>query len=276
MVTWTRCGVGLAAVMCHTNVPPRACPTACAPVSSNLDELLETLPFLSSSQLAERVTYTGLGRYLVGREAVASAASRWRSTLPTRLEGFAVEGKTILPPDSRGVVSCRYKLSFTAPVPPAVLPGQRRRLDAAKLTYTADGRTRVTAIVAAQLQLDQAGRVSRHTETLLADPFAVTTSIAHFELLNARAIALAATPPIVREPLAYWDALRAMMRIELEESVRRSRTDELAVLEGADASVSDEEFEAQFRLYIARIFLLGAAGPAVVFAIARLLREGLL
>ena len=47
----------------------------------------------------------------------------------------------------------------------------------------------------------------RISEQLVADPFAVTTSIAHFELLNARAVALSSSQPaIVREPLAYWAA----------------------------------------------------------------------
>jgi hypothetical protein len=207
------------------------------------------------------------------------------------------------------VCACRYELAFDAPVPPAVLPGQRRRLDAAQLVVSAEGRTRVRALVAASLQLDGSRtRVRRVSERLVADPLAVTASIAHFELLNARSVALSAdaAPPLLREPAAYWvcaqwltprwhvshtagaerllcssapcghafgqTALRAMMRIELEEIRRRSASDESAVLDGGADGVSDEAFEAQFRAYILRIFLLGFAPPLVAFGLAKLLR----
>ena len=159
-------------------------------------------------------------------------------------------------------MSCRYKLAFDAPVPPAVLPGQRRRLEAARLTVSADGRTRVTASVVGTLALDpESGRVRRISERLVGDPLAVETSIAHFELLNARAVARLpdALPPPAREPLAYWDALRRMMRIELEVvPCEREQSDELSVLTD-DGGVTDDDFEASFKAYLLRIFLLGAA-----------------
>ena len=52
-----------------------------------------------------------------------------------------------------------------------------------------------------------------------------------------------------------------MMRLEMEELVRRGQTDELAVLEGRDPGVSDEEFEQEFRMTIAKSLLAGAAVP---------------
>ena len=78
----------------------------------------------------------------------------------------------------------------------------------------------------------------------------------------------------MREARAYWDALRGMMRLELEESVRRQRQAELARLDyaGPDDGVSDAEFEARFRVYMLRIFLLGTLPPAGAFGIAKLLR----
>merc|ERR1719171_912390 len=98
---------------------------------------------------------------------------------------------------------------------------------------------------------------------------AVETSIAHFELLNARAICLRGEPAAAREPLAYWDALRGMMRIELEELRRRERaqSDELSVL--TEEGVSDADFEASFRAYLLRIFLFGAAGPLLAYGLAK-------
>jgi len=101
---------------------------------------------------------------------------------------------------------------------------------------------------------------------------AYAQSIAHFELLNARADALlpAGAPPPLRVPLAYWRALRGMMRIEMEEAVRRGQTDELAVL-GA-AGVSDEEFESEFRVFIGRNLLLGALLPAAIVGVAKAVR----
>ena len=36
--------------------------------------------------------------------------------------------------------------------------------------------------------------------------------------------------------------------------------------------MSDDDFEASFRAYLLRIFLLGAAGPLAVYVFAKLLR----
>lgn len=301
------------ALRLHTPTTPNrraASPIALAAAddSSNngktpIDALRSALPFIDDERLlAENVRYTGLGLTLPDRAAYADAASKWRATLPTRLRNFEITDVVVLPPDGRGVCSLRYKLSFDAPVPPAVLPGQRRRLAAANLQVSPDGRTRVTAVVVGSLTLDASRtRVVRHVESLAADPFAVLTSIAHFELLNARALAMmmtsssstataaaddettsdpgkASMPSVVAEPLAYWSALRGMMRLELEEATRRAQTDEMSVLSGGagdDGEVSDEQFESQFRLYIARIFLLGAAGPAVAFGVAKLIRAAI-
>ena len=254
----------------------RAAAAAAAP-TPNLDALAASLPWLDDPDLlSEDFEYNGLGLSFSGRDAFVAAAMSWREALPRRLPELACIDSTVLPPDARGIVSLRYSMTFNAPIPPAVLPGQRRRLAAAKLPRTPDGRTRVKAIVVASLRLDDQGRVRRITERLAADPFAVTSSIAHFELLSARAVALeaASLPPVILEPLAYWTALRSMMRIELEESRARAQTDELAVL-GGESSVSDEEFEAQFRVYIFKIFCLGAAVPAVAFTAAKLLRAAL-
>ena len=74
----------------------------------NMDAIKDSLPFLDASLIAEDVRYTGLGITLSGREACAGAASRWKSSLQTRLKDFAVEDVIVLPPDGRRVVSCRY------------------------------------------------------------------------------------------------------------------------------------------------------------------------
>ena len=239
-----------------------------------LSEFSDALPFLPDELLADDAQYNGLGLSLSGRSACAAAASRWRASLPSRLQNFAVEDMTVLPPDGRRIVTCRYRISFDAPVPPAVLPGQRRRLDAAQLTIV-DGRTRVSALVSASLQLDGDGKCKRFREALVADPFAVTTSIAHFELLNARAIALeplASKNPIMREPLAYWSALRGMMRLELEEARKRASTDSLGFVDGDFEGVSDEVFEAEFRVYMVRIFALGFLPAGAAFAVGKLVK----
>ena len=255
---------------------PRLRSRICATAAS-LDRISESLPFLDDvALLTDDCEYSGLGSSFAGGAECASAAALWRSALPQRLPNFECTAKFALPADARGVVSCRYKIAFDAPVPPAVLPGQRRRLEAARLTVSADGRTRVTASVVGTLALDpESGRVRRISERLVGDPLAVETSIAHFELLNARAVARLpeALPPPAREPLAYWDALRGMMRIELEELRRREReqSDELSVLTD-DAGVTDDDFEASFRAYLLRIFLLGAAGPLAVYVFAKVLR----
>ena len=187
----------------HRTLPPHSSLSG-----GTLEAITEALPFLADTDLlAEGAAYNGMGVSFAGRDEMSETASLWRESLPRRLQSFECTDKVVLPPDQRGKISCRYRISFDATVPPAVLPGQRRRLDAAKLEYTPDGKTRVTALVAGSIQLDKdQKRIIRFSEVLVADPFAVTSSIAHFELLNARAVALATTPSIVREPLACASA----------------------------------------------------------------------
>ena len=110
------------------------------------------------------------------------------------------------------------------------------------------------------IALDEQGRVCRHDEQLVTDPFDVTNSMAHFELLNARARALLPEGnPLIDPVRAYWSALRGMMRIEMEEGARRAASDELPVLGSSD--VTDEEFEREFRRFIGRNLLVGALLP---------------
>jgi len=235
--------------------------------SESASATADALPFITDPELlADGVIYTGLGARLVGKAAYLEGVRQLSGVLPQRLRALEVDSMTVLPPDGRRTVSARWLFRFEAPVPPAVLPAQRARLARAQLEQTADGWTVVTAQISATLVLDEAGRVLRHTESLVADPFAVTNSIAHFNLLNARAHALEASPAFrpLSEPLAYWSALRGMMRIELEEAVRRSQTEDLAALEG-EPSVSDEQFERKFRMFVLTNLLTGAALPAAAY-----------
>ena len=118
------------------------------------------------------------------------------------------------------------------------------------------------------IALDEQGRVCRHDEQLVTDPFDVTNSMAHFELLNARARALLPEGnPLIDPVRAYWSALRGMMRIEMEEGARRAASDELSVLGSSD--VTDEEFEREFRRFIGRNLLVGALLPASVYGVAK-------
>jgi hypothetical protein len=228
--------------------------------------IASALPFIVDPDLlAESVIYSGLDSRLVGKAAYLEAARAWSTVLPQRLRAFEMDSMTTLPPDARRVVCARWLLRFEAPVPPQVLPAQRARLARARLETTADGWVVVTAQISASLALDSSGRVVRHTETLVADPFSVTNSIAHFNLLNARAHARGGTPAALAEPAAYWAALRGMMRIELEEAVRRSQSDESAVLSVRDLSMTDEQFEQAFRWFILQNLLAGAALPAAVY-----------
>ena len=198
----------LPAARLRPSVSRRARPLAASASAATLDALSEQLPFLDAEELlADDVSYRGLGLSLSGRADVCAALGRMRATLPSRLPNFECTDKTLLPPDARNVVTCRYKLSFDAPVPPAVLPAQMRRLDAAQLVRTADGRTRVTAIVAASLQLDDAtGRVRRLSETLVADPFEVTASIVRRAPLATRPHPIRPPPP---RPPTEWHTTHA-------------------------------------------------------------------
>ena len=247
-------------------------PYSCeAAVGSSSNAISEALPHVTAGTLiAEDVEYAGLGLTLSGRDAYSAAACAWRDELPKRLRGLRLTSKTVLPVDARRRMSARWSYEFEAPVPPQVLPAQRTRVLAAKLPTS--GMVSVRATVVCELLLDADGRVRRHTEQLVSDPFDAANSIAHFELLNARATALLPTPLAaspLRTPIAYWRALRGMMRIELEEARRRAQTDELSVLEGA-AGVTDDEFEGEFRWFIARALLTGALPAAAAWGVAKL------
>lgn len=233
----------------------------------DLDRLAAALPYLSKELLAEDVRYCGLGVTLQGREAYAAATAAWRRVLPQRLASLDCAAKTVLPPDVRRRVTARYSLEFDAPVPPQVLPAQRARLLRAGVPTS--GLVSVRATIVGTLELDAEGRVCRHDEQLVTDPFDATNSMAHFELLNARATALLpdGAPPPLRAPRAYWAALRGMMRIEMEEAARRAASDELAVL--GSSNVTDEDFEREFRSFIGRNLLIGALLPASVYGVAK-------
>lgn len=236
-----------------------------------LELLSAALPFLGEELLAEDVRYSGLGVTLQGRDAYAAATAAWSRVLPQRLGRLQCERKTVLPPDSRRRVTARYSLEFEAPVPPQVLPAQRARLLRAGVPTS--GLVAVRATIVGTIELDEQGRVCRHDEQLVTDPFDVTNSMAHFELLNARARALlpeGAPPPLnlaFDPPRAYWAALRGMMRIEMEEGARRAASDELTVLGSSD--VTDEDFEREFRSFIGRNLLVGALLPASLYGVAK-------
>ena len=163
---------------------------------------------MSDPQLvAPDVEYRGFGVRLNGRQAYVDAAAAWRQALPERLRSLEVSEKVVLPPDARSIVAARYRVGFDAPVPPQVLPAQRARVRRAELQLTPEGLVPVSARVACTLQLDAEGRVVRHTEELAVDPFAVYATIAHFELVYARRLALD-SPRVA----AYCGALRELTR----------------------------------------------------------------
>lgn len=236
----------------------------------------DELPFISSdSVLAEDIVYRGYGAELRGRSVYQAAVDAWSRELPTRLNSFEVADKVVLPADSRGRINGRYKLRFLAPVPPQVLPAQRERVLQANLTRTADGLVAVEATIACTLQLDSNGRVTSCAEYLTIDPFAVTATIAHFELCYWRA--LVASSSSSQSPLAiaqaYWAALRELTRRELEEVKKQATAedDELRALDGGELSNSD--FERWFAIFVARNFLAGGAIGAVAYAVARTVKE---
>lgn len=250
----------------------------------SLDTLEESFPFLRAEDCADDVQYKGFGVSLSGRDAYVFAAAIWQAQLPMRLKNFAVSEKTLLPADSRSIVSARYKVAFEAPVPPAVLPAQRARIANANLTRTVDGLVPVEARIAATLEVDRTGKVRRFRESLAVDPFAVTATIAHFELLYSRRLSLLeaqGTPGVGSYAFrvrAYWAALRELTRQELTEIVRRGRreSDELRILGGQDDGVTDEEFERWFTGFIIKNFAIGGGFGAVLYYTIKALREKIL
>jgi hypothetical protein len=247
-------------------------------MSTEPEAILPGFPFVREADLDDSCEYQGFGIRLSGREACNKAFSSWKGQLPVRLRNFAVSDITVLPPDARSVISARYTVSFEAPVPPQVLPAQRARIASANLTRTADGRVPVKARIAVTILVDsKTGKVKRHTEALAVDPFAVTATIAHFEYVYARQLSLripqAVDESILARVVSYWATLRELTRQELDEIVRRSRPDELVVLEGADTGVTDSEFERWFTGFVVRNFLVGGAFGAALYYSSRALRE---
>lgn len=243
-----------------------------AAASDSFPKLADELPFLQSPELlADDIIYRGFGAQYKGRQAYAAAAAAWKRELPARLRDFVVSDKVALPADGRGYITSRYKVSFLAPVPLQVLPAQRARIEQANLTRTADGLVPVEAKIACTLRLDAMGRVAECSEYLTIDPFAVTATIAHFELCYHRSLAAVGggTSPL-DAARAYWAALRELTRRELEEVKRLadSGDDELRAIAGGD--LTDDEFERWFALFVARNFLIGGAIGAVAVAALRL------
>ena len=230
---------------------------------------LEEIPFLcDGTLLADNIKFRGYGQHITGRTDYLAASTAWRDMLRQKLQAFEVTDVVVLPPDARSVVSARYMVSFEAPVPPQVLPGQRARVAQAQLSLTDEGLLPVSARIAVVLQLDSEGRVVSHSESLAVDPFAVGATIAHFELVYARRLAVSSGSALAIAT-AYWAALRELTRQELDEIVRRSRTDELAVLQGGrDDGVTDAEFERWFLRFVGGNFLAGSAiGAALYYAL---------
>lgn len=239
------------------------------------------LPFVVSSSLLTNGTfsYEGFGARYASRRAYRAAAEAWRARLPERLRGFTVSDVVVLPPDARGVVACRHRLAFDAPVPPSFLPAQRARIASAQLTRTADGLVPVEAVVASTLWLDGEGRVARIVEQLAFDPSSVTETIAHYEINYARRMALLAEPggtAAIDSPIAvaraWWGSLRELTRRELDENNARSASDEQRVLGGGEP-LSDAEFDRVFAVFVGKNFLAGGAIGGAVYLAARALRE---
>ena len=102
----------------------------------------------------------------------------------------------------------------------------------------------------------------RHDEQLVTDPFDVTNSMAHFELLNARARALLPEGnPLIDPVRAYWSALRGMMRIEMEEVRVRFRV-RVRVRVSVSVSVSVRVRVRAYHPPCTRVHPPGAAGSA--------------
>lgn len=281
---------GLAAI---SSRPSR---TLTPPVLSTSEDdatYLKGFPYLSPDEVAEDIQYAGFGVNLRGREAYVRAAQKWQSKLPMRLQKFTVDSVTVLPPDARSLVAARYRVTFEAPVPLQVLPAQRARIANANLTRTSDGLVPVEARVAVSLEIERAtGKVRRFSESLAVDPFAVTATIAHFELIYARRLivllleaeggqgdgsGVAWTTELTLRARAYWGALRELTRQELSEIVRRQsrESDELRVLGGDDGSVSDAEFERWFTGFVVKNFAIGGGFGAILYVAAKALREAL-
>jgi len=268
----------------NRGVPRTACrarargrPT-CSSAVNTFSLLADELPFVQNEELlAHDITYSGFGFECAGRDSYAAACTAWQRELPTRLHNFHISDKTFLPADSRGVINGRYKISFLAPVPPQLLPAQRARVMQANLTRTTDGLVAVCATIACTVQLDKSGRVRAFTEYLAIDPFAVTATIAHFELCYARTIA---TLRNQRSPLAitraYWAALRELTRRELEEVKRQAVADddELRALDGG-GELSDGDFERWFAVFVVRNFAVGSAIGALAYVVLRTVRDSL-
>ena len=246
-------------------------------MSASTPPLPLDLPFvIDAERVAEDVNFRAFGVTLNGRAEYVRSQELWQQQLSERLRKFEISDKTILPPD-RGTVIGRYRVSFEAPVPPQYMPEQRARLARANLTTTEDGYAPVEALIACTIELDRDGRVRRHVEQLAVDPFAVTATIAHFEYVFARQMAVRRDDGLLAVPTSYWLSLRELTRRELNEVVVQSRRGtDLSALQGgqADAEVSDEEFERWFAVYLGRNFLAGGAIGAVAYGLVRALKEG--
>lgn len=246
-------------------------------MTDTVSQIAQTFPFISNDALlAKDVLYSGFGQRTRGIESYPGPALSQH--LASRLQGFRISDKVVLPPDSRRRISARYTVAFEAPVPLQVLPAQRRRVADANLTLTPAGLLPVEARVACTIDLDERGLITRHTEAIAVDPFAVTATVAHYNLLFERKMCTTIgekRASALDVAAGWWVALRELTRQELNEVVSRERreSDELRVLGDTD-DLSDGEFERWFAIFIGRNFLVGGLGGAALYGVLRALKEG--
>ena len=242
--------------------------------TSLFERLSQALPFPTCADadlFSTEIRFTAPMLELQGRERYLDVSKIWKDSLPIRLEGFNISRSELFMVNERKL-KYRWAVEFYGPLPPQILPAQKRRVAAAKLQPdpARGGKVAVRVQFNTEISVDAQGKVEQLVERIEGDALgeSVPSTIARFEVLQARRL-----PGDLPGVLRYMGVVRWLMREEFVELQERSESDEARVL-GLGAKKPGEGFEFQFVVFVAQNFAMGGFIGIVIYCAIKLATGG--
>lgn len=199
--------------------------------SVDIGRIRTALPFITDPEiLAPAVQYEAMLQTTKGVAEYQKVMQAWSQLLPQRLQGLEVSDVQIfqLRP---GQCRAKWTYKFTAILP----PGARMRGLPEDMVVMPGEKVRVQTSITADLDLDDQGRIVRHSETI-TDGYDIPATISRYEYLTARRL----DDPV---PVWYWKVLEA------------TTIEEAGVL--ADGQATPGELRQDFAMQVLRNLVVG-------------------